>query len=220
MSALFGDTHRQLQDEFETRKLADRIIELACKSEIGEDEKGFIESRDMFFLASVDANGSPTVSYKGGDAGFLRVLDEKTIIFPSYDGNGMYLSMGNVVASGKIGMLLIDFENPHRMRVQGSAEISKEPEMLALFKEAQLVVKVSVDKVFVNCPRYVHRYKKDSASRYVPRDACETPLATWKRIDLMQDVLPERDASQVEGAGGTMPIEEWFEKVKSGDPGA
>lgn len=220
MSELFGEAHRKLQDEFETRRLADRIIDLACKSEIGEDEKGFIESRDMFFLASVDDNGSPTVSYKGGDPGFLRVVDEKTITFPSYDGNGMYLSMGNVASSGKIGMLLIDFENPHRMRIQGTAEISREPGLLASYKEAELVIKVSVDKIFVNCPRYVHRYKKDTASRYVPRDACETPLATWKRTDVMQDVLSERDASQVEGAGGIMPIEEWFEKVKSGDPSA
>ncbi len=220
MTDLFGETHRELQDEFETRAMADRIIDLACKEEVGDDDKGFIESRDMFFLASVDDNGSPTVSYKGGDPGFIRVVDEKTITFPCYDGNGMYLSMGNVAASGKIGMLLIDFENPHRMRIQGRAELSRDPDLLASYKEAQLVIKVNVDKVFVNCPRYVHRYVKDTASRYVPRDDSETPLATWKRIDLMQDVLPQRDAAKVDDAGGTMPIEDWFEKVKTGAPDA
>ncbi|MFT5351909.1 MAG: putative pyridoxine 5'-phosphate oxidase superfamily flavin-nucleotide-binding protein [Planctomycetota bacterium] len=220
MSTLFGDTHRALQDEFETRKLADRIIDIACTQEVGDMEKGFIESRDMFFLASVDANGSPTVSHKGGDAGFLKVLDNKTIIFPSYDGNGMFLSMGNVAASGKIGLLLIDFENPHRMRIQGTANISKEPELLAMYKEAQLVVKVTVDNIFANCPRYIHRYQKVSPSRYVPREACETPIATWKRIDGMQDVISPDDAAKVEGAGGTIAIEEWMEKVMTGDPTA
>jgi len=220
MSELFGQAHRDLQDEFETRDLANRIIDLACKEELDDDDKGFIQSRDMFFLSTVDGNGSPTVSYKGGDMGFLRVVDEKTIVFPSYDGNGMFLSMGNVAATGKVGLLLIDFENPHRMRIQGTAEVSREPELLVTFKEAQLVIKVTVDKVFVNCPRYIHKYKKESLSRYVPREEAETPLATWKRIDLMQDVLPERDASKVEGAGGTMPIEEWFEKVKTGAPDA
>jgi predicted pyridoxine 5'-phosphate oxidase superfamily flavin-nucleotide-binding protein len=220
MSELFGEAHRELQDEFETRNLADRIIELACVSEIGEQEQGFIESRDMFFLASVDKNGSPTVSYKGGDMGFLRVVDEKTITFPSYDGNGMYLSMGNIKQSGSIGMLLIDFENPHRMRIQGKAEISRDPELLSAYKEAQLVVKVTVDQIFVNCPRYIHRYKKDSQSRYVPRENVETPIATWKRIDIMQDVIPGSDAEKVEAAGGTMPIEEWFEKVQTGAPDA
>lgn len=220
MSELFGDTHRKLQDEFDTRRMADRIIELACQEEVDDEQKGFIESRDMFFLATVDANGSPTVSYKGGDMGVLRVIDEKTIIFPCYDGNGMYLSMGNVEATGKVGLLLIDFENPHRVRIQGTASLSKDADLVGMYKEAQFVVKVNVDKVFVNCPRYIHRYKKDTPSRYVPKDDVDTPLATWKRIDIMQDVLPERDSSQVEDAGGTIPIEEWFEQVKTGDPNA
>ena len=216
MSELFGDAHRGLQDEFETRGLADRIIELACSPTIEDEHRGFIESRDMFFLASVDANGSPTVSYKGGDIGFLRVVDEKTLVFPSYDGNGMYLSMGNIDSSSKIGLLLIDFENPHRMRIQGRAELSRDPELLATFKEAQLVVKVTVDQIFQNCPRYIHRYQRLSQSRYIPKDDVETPMATWKRIDIMQDVIPEADARKVEAAGGTMPIEEWFEKVQTG----
>ena len=220
MSDMFGEAHRKLQDEFETRKMTDRVIDLACKDEIGDEERAFIESRDMFFLASVDENGSPTVSYKGGAPGFLRVVDKKTIIFPSYDGNGWYLSMGNLATTGKLGMLLIDFENPHRVRIQGTAKILKDPELLASYKEAQLVIEVTVDKIFPNCPRYVHRYKKESVSRYVPQDGVETPLATWKRTDAMQDVLPERDLRKVDGAGGTIPLEEWFDKVKSGDPDA
>ncbi|MBT5193832.1 MAG: pyridoxamine 5'-phosphate oxidase family protein, partial [Rhodospirillaceae bacterium] len=90
-----GDDHRALQDHFETRKLSDRIEQIAVKDHGGKAEQAFIESRDMFFLASVTAGGQPTVSYKGGDRGFVRVLDEKTVVFPSYDGNGMYYSMGN-----------------------------------------------------------------------------------------------------------------------------
>ena len=215
MTELFGDTHRELQDEFETRDLADRIIDIASKGELEEMDIGYIQSRDMFFLASVDANGSPTVSYKGGDVGFIRVVDNKTLTFPSYDGNGMFLSMGNIQASSKIGMLLIDFENPHRMRIQGRAELSRDPELLAAYKEAELVVKVTIDKVFQNCPRYIHRYQRLSQSRYVPKDDVETPMATWKRIDIIQDVIPEKDKAQAE-AMGTMPIEEWMGKVISG----
>jgi predicted pyridoxine 5'-phosphate oxidase superfamily flavin-nucleotide-binding protein len=220
MSGLFGDTHRALQDEFETRKMADRIIDIACNAEVGEEEKGFIESRDMFFLASVNADGQPTVSYKGGDPGFVQVVDPQTVMFPSYDGNGMFLSMGNIAASGKVGMLFIDFEKPHRVRVQGTADLSREPELLGRYKEADLVVKVTVSEVFQNCPRYVHRYQKVDASRYVPREACDTPLATWKRINIIQDVLPSRDAGKVEDAGGLIEIEEWIEQIKSGDPNA
>ena len=220
MSKLYNDSHRALQDEFETRRMADRIEELACADVVGDEEKFFIEAQDMFFLATVDENGSPTVSYKGGDPGFVKVVDENTVMFPSYDGNGMFLSMGNIAANPEIGILFINFERPHRLRLQGRAELSREPELVSQYKEADLVVKVAVKAVFQNCPRYVHRYQKVDASRYVPREACETPVATWKRIDLMQDVLPERDHPKVAGAGETIGIEDWIDKVKAGDPEA
>ncbi len=92
--------------------------------------------------------------------------------------------------------------------------------MLGEYKEADFVVKIAVRSIFQNCPRYIHRYDKVGPSRYVPRDGRETPVATWKRIDIMQDVLSERDTRKVDSAGGTMPIEEWIEKVKVGDPEA
>lgn len=216
MNELFGDSHRVLQDEFSTRDMADRIIDLACSDTIEDEHRGFIESRDMFFLASVDANGSPTVSYKGGDVGFLRILDNRTLMFPSYDGNGMYLSMGNIADNSKIGLLLIDFENPHRLRIQGTAELSRDSELVSSYKEAELVVKVTVEQIFTNCPRYIHRYQRIAQSRYIPKDDGQTPMATWKRIDIMQDVIPEKDKAKVDAEGGTMPIETWFEKVQTG----
>ncbi|MBT8447374.1 MAG: pyridoxamine 5'-phosphate oxidase family protein [Gammaproteobacteria bacterium] len=220
MSKLYTDAHRRLQDEFDTRRMADRIEEVGAADTVDDEQKAFIESRDMFFLATVDANGAPTVSYKGGDPGFVRVANENTLMFPSFDGNGMFLSMGNIESSARVGMLFIDFETPHRLRVQGSASLSRDPDLRASFVEADFVVRVTVESIFQNCPRYIHRYQKVDPSRYVPREACETPLAGWKRIDIIQDVLPERDAQQVAAAGGAIPIEEWAEKVKSGDPDA
>jgi len=175
----------------------------------------------MFFLATVDTEGCPTVSYKGGDSGFIRVVDEKTLIFPSYDGNGMYMSMGNIESSGEVGLLFIDFEKPNRMRLQGRAELSRDPALLAHFVEAQLVVKVIVRAVFVNCPRHVHRYDKVAPSRYVPRVAGETPVAGWKHVDQIQDALPERDAASVAAAGGKLRTsDEWVDMVVTGHPEA
>jgi len=220
MSRLYNDAHRVLQDEFGTRRMADRIEELACSDVVGENEKAFIESRDMFFLATVNADGSPTVSYKGGAPGFIRVVDEATVIFPSFDGNGMFLSMGNISLGGDVGLLFIDFEKPHRLRLQGHAELSRDAGLCAQFKEADFVVKIAVRSVFQNCPRYVHRYQKVETSRYVPRVDRETPLATWKRVDAIQGFLPERDSVRVDAAGGIMPLEEWIEKIQSGDPEA
>lgn len=219
MSRIFGEQHRALQDALGTRKMADRIERLACKTEFDEDSKDFIEGMDMFFLAPVDHQGRPTVSYKGGDPGFVKVVDSTTLVFPSYDGNGMFLSMGNIKQHTQVGMLFISFERPHRLRVQGAASISRDDPMMSHYKEADFIVRVQLSELWQNCPRYVHRYQKVSPSRYVPREACETPLAEWKRIDQIQDVLPNRDAAKARTAG-TLGVEEWLDKVKSGDPTA
>jgi predicted pyridoxine 5'-phosphate oxidase superfamily flavin-nucleotide-binding protein len=220
MSRLYGQQHRELQDAFSTRKLADRIEQIACRTEFDAESTGFIEAMDMFFLATVDHNGRPTVSYKGGDPGFVKILDSTTLVFPSYDGNGMFLSMGNLAVHQQVGMLFISFERPHRLRLQGTATISREDPLLKqYYKEADLIVRVKLSELWQNCPRYVHRYQKVQASRYVPREAKDTPLAEWKRVDAVQDVLPPRAAARAQ-ALGTIGTEEWINKVKTGDPTA
>lgn len=186
----------------------------AILSEVTGDNKAFIEARDMFFLLTVDHHGRPTVSYKGGAPGFVKVIDPKTIVFPSFDGNGMFLSMGNIAGHAQIGMLFIDFEHPLRLRLQGVASVHTDDPLLAEYKEADLIVRVTVSDVWINCPRYVHRHTKVAPSRYVPRDACETPLAEWKRIDLVQDVLPPKDHGRPEHAGGSSRWENGSRKSK------
>lgn len=217
MSRLYGEEHRKLQDQFQSRPLADRIEQIALKTEMGDQERGFIESRDFFFLATVNEQGQPTVSYKGGYPGFVKVLDANTLLFPSYDGNGMYLSMGNIDANSQIGFLFIDFEKPFRMRAQGTAELSSDPELLALFKEAELVVKVAVSEIWMNCPRYIHRFERVKSSRYVPQDGAETPLCEWKRVDAVQDVLRPAEVEKVQRSGGVIPTEDWIARVQAGD---
>lgn len=218
MSRIYGDDHRAMQDVFDSRRLADRIEAIGVKTEIGDMERQFIESRDMFFLSTVDHQGRPTVSYKGGDPGFVRVLDAATIAFPSYDGNGMYYSMGNVRGNAEVGLLFIDFERPFRLRLQGRATLSRDGAMLALFKEAELVVTVAVSEHWMNCPRYVHRMQKVKASRYVPRQDVDTPFCEWKRIDGLQDTLRPGELAEVEKAG-TITIDAWMDKVMTGDDG-
>ena len=217
MRRFYGEQHRVLQDQFGTRKMADRVEQVAMKMEVTCGDKAFIEARDMFFLSSIDHQGRPTVSYKGGDPGFVKVIDERTVVFPSYDGNGMFFSMGNIAGNAQIGMLFIDFETPHRLRLQGTASVTVDDPLLTDYKEAELIVRVAVSEIWVNCPRYVHHYKKVDSSRYVPRDACETPMAEWKRIDGMQDVLPSKDQGRVEQAGGIITMEEWAGKVRAGN---
>jgi len=217
MSRLYEEQHRALQDRFQSRPMADRIEEIVVRTEVGPDEQAFIESRDFFFLTTVDGKGRPTVSYKGGPVGLVRVLDPQHVIFPSYDGNGMYLSMGNITGHPQVGFLFIDFERPFRLRMQGDAEVSDDPQLLSYFKEAELVVRVKVTELWMNCPRYIHRYQRIKSSRYAPQPDAETPICEWKRIDGIQDVLRPNELEQVAQSGGTITNEEWMGRVLTGD---
>ena len=201
MSRLYEDSHRALQDEFDTRSLADGIEQAAVRSTIGTEDAAFIEARDMFFLSTVNAAGQPTVSYKGGDPGFVKVVNPTTLVFPSYDGNGMFLSMGNIDRNPLVGLLFVDFLRPNRRRVQGEARLLREHPLLIAYPEADLLVEVSVTEIWVNCPRYIHRYDKIGAAAHVPRAGVETPIAAWKRIDLMQPLLSEADQAKAQAAG-------------------
>jgi predicted pyridoxine 5'-phosphate oxidase superfamily flavin-nucleotide-binding protein len=191
---------RELQDRFDTRRLADRLQERNARDHIGPEDAAFIERMDMFFLATADAGGRPQCSYKGGDPGFVRVLDRNTLAFPNYDGNGMYLSWGNALVNSHVGLLFIDFvaERPSRLRVEGEASVSLDDELLPTWPEAQFVVRVRAARVFPNCPRYIHRMALVERSSYVPRAGVATPVPAWKRGPLAEGVLPDDDPA----AGG------------------
>jgi uncharacterized protein len=196
MSTLYHSGARQLQDRFDTRRLADRLEERIVADTIDEDDRAFIERADMFFLATVDANGHPSCSYKGGDPGFVRVLDARTIAFPNYDGNGMYLSMGNVLVNPHVGLLFIDFESQRRLRLNGEATIELDDPLRAAYAEAQFIVRVRAREVFPNCPRYIHRYELVERSGFVPHAGCETPIPDWKHRVVLQEDLPEHDPAR------------------------
>ena len=196
MSELYNQASRALQDRFDTRRLADRIGERLVRDRLGEEDCAFIAAADMFFLATVDREGRPSCSYKGGDPGFVRVVDERTIAFPNYDGNGMYLSMGNVVETGRVGLLFIDFERPRRLRLSGIARVSEEDALIAHYPEAQFIVRVELTQVYPNCPRYIHRMTRVERSPFVPKAGCETPVPNWKRNAWAADVLPEEDPAR------------------------
>jgi predicted pyridoxine 5'-phosphate oxidase superfamily flavin-nucleotide-binding protein len=186
----YHQASRELQDRYDTRRLADRINERLVRDEIDAEDTEFIESCDMLFIATADAEGRPNCSYKGGDPGFVRVLDERTIAFPCYDGNGMFLTFGNALANPSVGLLFISFERQRRLRLNGDASLHEEHPLLAAYPEAQFVVEVRAREVFPNCPRYIHRYELVEHSKYVPKSACKTPVPDWKRRDWASDVLP------------------------------
>jgi predicted pyridoxine 5'-phosphate oxidase superfamily flavin-nucleotide-binding protein len=196
----YNDGSRRLQDRFDTRRLADRIEERVVHRTIDEDDRDFIERCDMFFIATADAEGRPQCSYKGGDPGFVRVLDEQTIAFPVYDGNGMYLTAGNALVNPFVGLLFVDFERRRRLRLNGTASVTDDDPLLAEYPEAQLVVRVAATEVFPNCPRYIHEYRLVRRSRFVPREDCATPVPAWKTREWAHDVLRRDDPAHAPDA--------------------
>jgi predicted pyridoxine 5'-phosphate oxidase superfamily flavin-nucleotide-binding protein len=198
MAEIYHHGHRLLQDRFDTRRLADRIDQRLVSNMIDAEDKAFIEGLDMFFLATADEQGYPNCSYKGGEPGFVRVLDEHTVAFPNYDGNGMYLSTGNVLANPNVGMLFISFERGRRLRLNGVASIEEDDELMESYPEAQFVVRVRAREVFPNCPRYIHKYQLVERSRFVPKAGCSTPVPGWKRCEWARDVLPTNDPARAE----------------------
>ena len=187
---------RRLQDRFDTRRLADRLEEKLGRTAFTAEDRQFIESRPLFFLATADAEGRPDCSYKGGDPGFVRVTGAGELAFPSYDGNGMFRSLGNVLVNPAVALLFIDFERPNRLRVNGLASIADQDPLLESFVGAQLIVRVRAERIFPNCPRYIHRMGIAEASPYVPRAGYTPPVPKWKRFDEFADVLARDDPAR------------------------
>lgn len=190
---LYHDGMRRLQDARETRPLADRLEQKIVHAAFSDEDRAFIQGCAMFFVATADADGHPDCSYKGGMPGFVRILDDRTLAFPDYDGNGMYRSWGNILVNPHIGLLFLDFENPKRVRVNGTAQISEQDPLRAEYPGSVFIIRVTADKIFPACPRYIHKMQLVELSVYAPRADYTPPVPAWKTFDAFRDALPARD---------------------------
>ena len=195
-SDLYGTGARALQDHFDARRLADRLKEVTVKESIDEKTAAYLERATYFFLATVDEAGFPDVSYKGGRSGFVRVLDEHTIRFPSYDGNGMFRSLGNIQETGRVALLFIrQNEKANRIRVHGNARVLLSASALEQFEGSEAVVEVHVSRVFPNCPRYIPDLETGTISEFTPGGDVAPPQPEWKEWEIFADVLPTQPES-------------------------
>jgi len=192
VSILYHEGNRQLQDEFKSRKIADRLEEKLTRTQFTETDKTFIESVRFFFLATADAKGRPDASFKGGAQGFVRVIGPSELIFPDFDGNGMFKSLGNLAVNSNIGLLFIDFEKPRRLRVNGTAILRRDDPLLAHSVGAQMIVRVIAQAIFPNCPRYIPAMTLVEESIYTPKAGRDFPEPTWKEFPDFKDVAHPR----------------------------
>ena len=184
MTVMFHDGNRRLQDQFDSRRIADRLEEKLTRSAFTDGDRAFIEGAMFFFLATADADGRPDCSFKGGTPGFVRIVGEGELAFPDYDGNGMFKSLGNILANPEVGLLFIDMgEKPRRLRVNGTASVSRDDPLMQRFAGAQLLVRVKARAIFPNCPRYIVTPGMAEPSKYAPRPGYVPPEPAWKGRD-------------------------------------
>lgn len=196
MDPMFHAGSRALQEQFGTRPLADRLAETIAHDRFTEEDGAFIGRRAFVFLATADAKGRPDCSFKGGDPGFLRVVAPDLLVFPDYDGNGMFKSLGNIRANPHVGLLLVAIGAPEermqRLRVNGTAEVVADDPLLPEFHGAQLLVRVRPTHIFRNCPRYIPQMRVVEDSPYVPRPGQVPPDPPWKSRPDVADLVPRR----------------------------
>lgn len=187
---IYHEGSRRLQDQFDSRRIADRLAEVIVHDTFTEDDRDFVASCGMFFLATADADGWPDCSYKGGMPGFVQVINGTTLVFPDYDGNGMFRSLGNILVNPRAGLLFVNFERPNRLRVNGTATLSSDDPLLAAYPGAHRIVRVTPTRIFPNCPRYIHQMRLVSHSVYAPRRGYLPPEPDWKKMAEFRDALP------------------------------
>ena len=193
MTIMYHQGNRQLQDQFDSRRIADRLEDKRTHTVFSADDKVLIESAIYFFVATADAEGRPDCSFKGGSPGFVHVTGPSELAFPDYDGNGMFKSLGNLLVNHNVGLLFIAMHGrPAKLRVNGTARVSRDDPLLKEMVGAQLIVRVTARAIFPNCPRYIPRMQLVEASKYIPQPGCDPPEPAWKNyfIDVIHPRQP------------------------------
>ncbi len=190
---MYHQGQRALQDRFGSRALADRLEETLRRGEFNDADKAFVEASPFFFLATADATGQPDCSFKGGEPGSVRIVAPDLLVWPDYDGNGMFRSLGNIAVNPKVGLLFMRLgEKPGRLRINGAAEIVHDHPEMANHPGAQMLVKLTPTDIFPNCPRYIPRLDLVEPSVYAPRADAEPVEPAWKSFEMFKDVVPPR----------------------------
>lgn len=191
--AMYHDGNRDLQDRFGARNIADRLVERLWRERFTDGDIAVIESAGYFFLATADADGRPDCSFKGGPPGFVKVPAPDLLVFPDYDGNGMFKSLGNITVNPHVGLLFITMgEKPSRLRVNGRATVHVDDASMPDLPGAQAVVRVIPEHIFPNCPRYIPHMQTGEPSQYLPSAGVEPVEPAWKGFDQFKDVVPPR----------------------------
>ena len=193
---------RALQDRYDGRAVPDRLAANRMRQKFTDGDREFIETAPFFFLATATPE-SVDCSFKGGEPGFVQVVGENVLAWPDYDGNRMYRSLGNVAQNARVGLLFIRFDGTlldgaARLRVNGRAEIDDSAEAIAGRPGAKRCVRVTVDHIFTNCPRYIPKMTFEEPSVFSPREGHTPPDPAWKSRSFVKDIF-EQERQEFDG---------------------
>ncbi len=165
---------RKLQKKYNTRKSANSFYQTQVLSFLNLEMQNFISEQEMVFLSTADAKGECDASFRAGPKSFIKVLDDHTLVFPEFKGNGVMASLGNISENPQIGLMFIDFyRSSIGLHVNGKAEIITEYQAGKLVNpldkaEAEkngqhmtkLWIKVEVKEAFIHCSKHIPKLKK------------------------------------------------------------
>ncbi|HSK40958.1 MAG TPA: pyridoxamine 5'-phosphate oxidase family protein [Arenibaculum sp.] len=191
--SFYHEGSRALQDRFDSRRIADRLFETRRHETFTLADREIIEKASFFFLATADASGWPDCSIKAGMPGFVGMVAPNALVFPDYDGNGMFRSLGNMAVNPHVGLLFLETSGERRkLRINGIASVTDADGLLASLPGAKLAVRVTATDIFPNCPRYVPTLDVVEPSVYAPRRGHRPPEPAWKSKPDLKDFVPSR----------------------------
>jgi len=176
----FTESVKKEQEKYGTRKAYARMEESAERYVLTDKEITFIRSRDSFYMATTGENGWPYVQHRGGAKGFVNVLDETTLAYADFRGNGQYISTGNIKSSNKTTVFLMDYPSKKRLKLwakstiyEAGKNIELEAQLLTQNYQARIerIVMLKIQAYDWNCPQHI------------------TPRYTEEEISLMQQRL-------------------------------
>lgn len=168
MTASSGELH--LQARYGTGRRAASFYEKQVLDHLNAEMQEFVARMEMVFIATASAEGDADCSFRAGPPGFVRVVDQKRLLYPEYRGNGVMASLGNVVENGHIGMLFIDFYGSTvGLHVNGAARIVENAELVASDRwhaaigdgsrhggpQPERWVAVDVEEAYIHCSKHV-----------------------------------------------------------------
>ncbi len=165
MEFAFNDSVRKVQEKYRTRVPYQKMENKSeFRNKLTWQEKGYIKNRDSFYMASVGESGWPYMQFRGGPKGFLRVIDENTLAFADFRGNGQYISTGNFNANKKTVLFLMDYTKQQRLKIWAEAEVLHADDHPELLEKLEMPdYEATIERIFIfkvyafdwNCPQHI-----------------------------------------------------------------